>query len=296
MNGEGQTRGAAGLGSWATILGGLALVVPGWLIQDASVLNGDALAGLILAATASYLILSRLQQPVPVLARDGWDKGLGILLMALGTPIAFAASLAGGYRLTLAFGAMAMLALGLTAAAGGRARVAAVAAPILVLYLVVPLIPLFEASLSYPMRRLSALLASSLLSIGPETVGLKGTEFYYGDLTVSVTSACDGLTLLQNLVWIAWWTVLARHTGFWNRLAHGLIAVPAVLISNTLRIVVLALWASAQGPQVLASAGHLYIAWSAVAVAAALFLSMESLFPTTISTPTTTAEHMRSES
>lgn len=111
--------------------------------------------------------------------------------------------------------------------------------------------------MTYPMRRLSALLASFVLPLGPAPVGLKGTEIYFGDLTVSVTSACDGLTLLQNLAWIAWWTVLTRHRGFWNRLAHGMIAVPAVIISNTLRIVALALWASAEGPQVLASAGHL---------------------------------------
>jgi exosortase/archaeosortase family protein len=73
--------------------------------------------------------------------------------------------------------------------------------------------------------------------------------------------------------------VLTRHRGFWNRLAHGLIAIPAVIVSNTLRIFALALWAASEGPHVLASAGHLYIAWTTVAVAAALFLAMERLFP-----------------
>jgi len=282
-----RPAGQQGIGSWSRVLGGVVLILPGWLIQDASVLNGDALAGLILAGISSFLVLHRLYQPGPHDAVDRWDRSVAVLLMVLGTLLAFVAGMAGGYRLILAFTAMAMLALGVTAAAGGRGRLTALAAPILVLYLAVPLIPLFEASLSYPMRRLSALLASFLLSIGPETVGLKGTEIYYGDLTVSVTSACDGLTLLQNLAWIAWWAVLMRHSGFWRRLAHGLIAVPAVLISNTLRIVALALWASAEGPEVLASAGHLYIAWTAVAVAAVLFLAMENLFSSTSYQPAT---------
>jgi exosortase/archaeosortase family protein len=267
--------------SWRPALGALALILPGWLIQDASVLSGEALAGLILAATASFLVLSRLQEPAPSRAREGWDGAAAISLMALAAAVAFGAALAGGLRLNLAFAAMALLALGITTAVGGRGRLAALAVPILVLYVAVPLIPIFEATLTFPMRRLSALLASFLLSIGPVPVGLKGTEIYYGDLTVSVTSACDGLTLLQNLAWIAWWTVLMRHRGFFNRLAHGLIAVPAVLLSNTLRIVALALWAAAEGPEVLASAGHLYIAWTAVAVATVLFLAMESLFPAT---------------
>jgi len=271
----GEARGL----SWRRALGGTLLIVPGWLIQDASVLGGEALAGLILAATASFLILSRLQEPAPSAAHDGWDRSIAILFLVLGAAVAFGAAMAGGYRLNLAFAAMALLALGATAAAGGRERLGLLAVPILVLYVAVPLIPLSEASMTYPMRRLSALLASFVLSLGPAPVGLKGTEIYFGDLTVSVTSACDGLTLLQNLAWIAWWTVLTRHRGFWNRLAHGMIAVPAVIISNTLRIVALALWASAEGPQVLASAGHLYIAWTTVAVAAALFIAMENLFP-----------------
>jgi exosortase len=267
--------------SWKAALGALALILPGWLIQDASVLGGEALAGLILAATASFLVLNRLQDPAPLSVLDGWDRTTAILLMALGAAVAFGAALAGGLRLNLAFASMALLALGIATAVGGRGRLAMLAVPILVLFVAVPLIPIFEASLTFPMRRLSALLASFLLSIGPDPVSVKGTEIYYGDLTVSVTSACDGLTLLQNLAWISWWTVLMRHRGFWNRLAHGLIAVPAVLLSNTLRIVALALWASAEGPEVLASAGHMYIAWTAVAVATLLFLAMESLFPAT---------------
>jgi exosortase len=268
---------------WARTLGGIALILPGWLIQDASVLGGESLAGLILAATASFLALRRLQEPAAASGPDGLDKGLALLLLALGAALAFGATAAGGYRLSLAFAAMALLALGVIAAASGRGRMGALAVPILILYVAVPLIPLFEASMTYPMRRLSALLASALLAIGPAPVDVEGTEIYFGDLTISVTSACDGLTLLQNLAWIAWWTVLTRHRGFWRRLAHGMIAVPAVMLANTLRIVVLALWAAAEGPQVLASAGHLYIAWTTVAIAAALFFAMESLFPASAS-------------
>lgn len=279
--GAGETRGF----SWRRAVGGVALILPGWLIQDASVLGGEALAGLILAATASLLVLSRLQEPVPSHAPKGWDRGVAILFLVLGALLALSAATAGGYRLDLAFAAMALVALGATAAVDGRARLGALVVPILVLYVAVPLIPLFEASMTYPMRRLSALLASALLSLGPAPVGLEGTEIHFGDLRVSVTSACDGLTLLQNLAWITWWTVLMRHRGFWNRLAHGMIAIPAVIISNTLRIVALALWASVEGPQVLASAGHLYIAWTTVAIATALFMAMEHLFSPTLQRP-----------
>jgi exosortase/archaeosortase family protein len=144
----------------------------------------------------------------------------------------------------------------------------------------VPVLPLLEAALSYPMRRLSALLAAGLLSLAPGETHLAGTELRWGGLKVSVTSACSGLTLLQNLLWVAWWTVLLRHRGFAHRTFHALLAVPAVLIANTLRVLALAVGAAWYGEQILLGMPHLVIGWAAVAVAALLFLAMEQVFPT----------------
>lgn len=265
------------LNLWQVVLAAAVLIIPGWLIQDPTVLSGDALAGLILVLTASYLIVQRFRAyQHGATHRSG--AVLAFALIVLGCALALAASLAGVYRLNLAFFAMSLMALGVTSAIGGARLVGRMLVPILVLYLLVPLIPFIEAALTYPMRRVSAILAASLLSLGPNSVDLMGTEIYVGDLTVSVTSACDGLTLLQNMGWIAWWTVLNRHKLFWYRFSRSLIAIPAVIIANTLRIVVLSGWASLSGPQVLASAGHMYISWATVAVAAALFIVMEGLF------------------
>jgi exosortase/archaeosortase family protein len=140
-------------------------------------------------------------------------------------------------------------------------------------------LPLLEAALSYPMRRLSALLAAGLLSLAPGETHLAGTELSWGGLKVSVTSACSGLTLLQNVLWVAWWTVLLRHRGFAQRAVHALLAVPAVLIANTLRVLALAVGAAWYGEQILVGTPHVVIGWAAVALATLLFLAMEQLFP-----------------
>jgi exosortase/archaeosortase family protein len=96
---------------------------------------------------------------------------------------------------------------------------------------------------------------------------------------VSVTSACSGLTLLQNLLWVAWWTVLLRHRGLVRRFLHALLAVPAVLIANTLRVLALAVGAAWYGEQILIGTAHVIIGWAAVVLAMLLFLAMEQAFP-----------------
>ena len=262
--------------------GAALLLLPLWLLLYPDISSGDAVVPLILAVTASGLVFWRLlnaDNAADSAATERSARTVAVVLLSLGAVCAAGASLAGEQRLTMVAIALALLALGATTAACGRAVAASITVPVLVLCIAVPLLPLSEAVLSYPMRRLCALLAAMLLALGSRDVSVVGTEIYFGDLTVSVTSACDGLTLLQNLAWIAWWTVLLRYQGFWLRLGHGLIAVPAVIVANTLRIVILALWAATEGPQVLASAGHLYIAWASVALATALFLGFQGVYP-----------------
>lgn len=268
---------AAGISFPRLALGAL-LVAGGLLLQSPQVLAGEPLAHLILVGTAAILVLHRLRDPSAAVGGNLW---LGFVLAVAGAAAAFASPLAGALGPALLHGALLLLVLSAVAAVFGARMFGQLAVPLLVLYLLVPMLPLFEAALSYPMRRLSALLAAGLLSIGPGNVELAGTELSWGDLRVSVTSACSGLTLLQNLLWVAWWTVLLRHRGFLSRFAHGLLAVPAVVMANTLRVVALALAARWFGEQILVGTAHVVIGWVAVALAAGLFLAMEQAFPAT---------------
>lgn len=257
---------------------GAGLIAVGLLTQGPGIL-GVGLAEGILALTAAALLVQRLAEGSRE-PRGADHLGAGLLLLAAAA-LAGIAPLTGPGRLVLAQGALACFALALIALFRGRRALGALAVPILVLYLAVPLLPLFEATLSYPMRRFSALVTAAALEplFGPIT--LQGTEIWIKDIKFSVTSACSGFELLQNLAWVAWWTVLSRQRGFWRRLAHGAIAIPAALIANTLRVMALALWALHDGEEVLLSSGHQAIAWAAVALAAGFFLWIEGRLPAT---------------
>ena len=261
---------------WPELVAAVVLAGIGLLLQSPRTLAGDPLAHLILAATAAALILHRLRERSPVRAGSPWSA---VVLAVCGAVLAFLAPLAGGLRPALAYIALALVALSLIAAWRGGRMAANLAVPILVLYVLVPVLPLFEAALSYPLRRLSALLAAALLDIGPDAVTLHGTELSWGTLKVSVTSACSGLTLLQNLIWVAWWTVLLRHRGFVTRALHATLALPAVLAANTLRVVALAVMARWLGEESLVGPGHVVVGWAAVVLAVLLFLALEHLVP-----------------
>jgi exosortase/archaeosortase family protein len=146
-------------------------------------------------------------------------------------------------------GAVTLASLSVVSFSRGYQRLLAVVAPVILFYVALPLLPILAAALSFPIHRLSALFAAGLLSIGTETVSINGTEILMGDLTVSVTSAGSGLNMLQNIAWVAWWTLLVQHSWPVQRFCYALIILPAVLIANTLRITCLALWASWSGPR-----------------------------------------------
>ncbi|MEE4184491.1 MAG: archaeosortase/exosortase family protein [Gammaproteobacteria bacterium] len=274
---------AAGMVSWWVLGLGALLVVGGLSVQRPAVLAGDPLGHLLLLGTAAVLVLQRLRSGQP--PRPAAAPWLAVTLALAAAAAAFASPLAGALRPVLLHGALALLALSLVAMLLGARAASRLAVPLLMLYLFVPVLPLFEAALSYPLRRLSALLAAVLLRLGPDEVHVAATELTWGSLRVSVTSACSGLTLLQNLLWVAWWTVLLRHRGLWRRLAHGLLAVPAVLMANTLRVVALALAAAWYGEDILTGTPHVIIGWVAVVLAVGLFLAMEQLFPATATAP-----------
>lgn len=266
---------------WAGVLLGLLLIGLGASLQSSETLTGNPLAHLILLLTAAALILHRAREQGPGAAAFEPDVWLAVMLAAGAAISAFSSPLSGPLRLVLVNLAIALLSLSLVSYWLGRRMAGWLAVPVLVIYVLVPVLPLFEAALSYPLRRLSAILAAGILSVGPGSVILNGTEIGWGDLRVSVTSACSGLTLLQNLIWVAWWTVLLRHCGLWTRLAHGMLVIPAVVVANTLRVIVLVVMANLFGEQTLNGPAHVVIGWLAVVLAALLFLGMEQLFPAT---------------
>ena len=148
--------------------------------------------------------------------------------------------------------------------------------PIAVIFILIPLLMIAETALSYPMRRLSAMIVGWILNMTGESVLVRGTELIGEEIKVSVTSACDGLTLFMHLIWIAWlYKLLNPQTG--QGPLSALLLLPATLIANILRILAL-YWASdIWGVDILTSVFHEIAGWVAVVVAVAVYFVLDAL-------------------
>jgi exosortase len=149
--------------------------------------------------------------------------------------------------------------------------------PLTTLFLIVPLLSQVDALLSFPMRKLSAQLAAFLLSTGYESIIVQGTELFSEKTRISVTAACDGLNLFQNLIWISWLYVLTNYDVNRKNYTMVMSVISAVLIANSLRIASLFVFTDIFGSEFLTSEWHIYIGWMAVALATGVFLMMDKV-------------------
>lgn len=281
-------------GPWPSpMLAGALLILVGALLQHPATLAGDQLAHLILMATGAMLMLRRLLlRPAPRGSEDRrWAGGLlgagaGMALVVLVShllaaglgawPEAVAALAHALQRPALAL-SLALLALGLVGLRFGSAMIAALAGPILVVYVLVPLLPAATALLSEPLQHLNALLAVRLLSLAGGSLSLNGGVLIWGSLHLQIAQLGTGLVMLQHLLWVAWWALLLGRRG--DRPAAGsdallriALVVPAVLIANALRGSLVLVLAHSQGPAVLEQPARSAIAWAAAGLAVLLYL------------------------
>jgi len=144
-----------------------------------------------------------------------------------------------------------------------------------IMFLIVPALSAMEAALSYPMRRLSSILAYTALLPFEQALELQGTELRLANLRLNITEACDGLNLMQNLLWIIWLNGMLKQRSGLHQLLCFALKSPLVLVINTLRILVLAVLVYTSGPEVLAGDIHLYSGWVAVVGATLAFFYLD---------------------
>lgn len=150
-------------------------------------------------------------------------------------------------------------------------------AMLFIVFILVPSMDALETVLSYPMRRLSALLVYSALSPVDAGLGLSGTALTFSKMQINITEACDGLNLMQNLLWIIWLNGLVLKRHWKHQLVCFALKTPLVLVVNTARIFFLTALVWWEGPQILASDIHIYSGWAAVLLAAWLYLKIDPL-------------------
>lgn len=253
---------------------GLALFLAVYL-QPVDLFGSDNTAVFMLFGLAVYALISRIRVE-PSLEVSGFEHAVAQILIVIGALIILLSSLLPNFHDLLFIMGFGPLFIGLAIPIFHFRASLKLFVPVLILFMLIPVMMIAESALSYPMRRLSAVVVGWLLNLTGWEVLVRGTELIGQNIRVSVTSACDGLTLFMHLIWIAWlYRMLNQNSG--NGLYLALLLFPATLIANTLRIITLYLASQYWGVEVLTSFFHELVGWLAVALAVFVYMSFASI-------------------
>ena len=261
-----------GITSPALLLLSVAAVAAAIYMQLDTFARQEGIAPFILTLLAGYTLAKQKRSPGEQAGRADWLVQ-GLLLV----PILFIWQVS-GFELELDQLSFLVLLVVFTLLFSTQLRGAAVLkalAMLTVMFVLVPALDALETVLSYPMRRLSAMLVYTGLSGFDSGLVLNGTELSFTSMRINVTEACDGLNLMQNLLWIIWLNGMLLGRGWFHQLLCFLLKTPLVLVVNTIRIFVLTALVWMEGPEILAGSLHIYTGWLAVAVAAMLYLYLD---------------------
>ncbi len=144
---------------------------------------------------------------------------------------------------------------------------------LLILLFFVPNIPYFEAYLSFPVRLVTSEIAKMIFVTLGQDISRSGTVIRLGELKVAITDACDGLTLLQSVLWLAWPVIAVQSQNLRQTVEWMLCFFFIVFVANLLRIIILIVGAKTISAQILATDFHIYTGYVTSALAIFLFVS-----------------------
>jgi exosortase len=182
--------------------------------------------------------------------------------------------------LALIFGAMALLLIGILGAEVFLSRVSflflllgflvyfagwqttrALAAPWLVLFLMIPLPVIIFNEIAFPLQMLASRLAGSTMDLMRLPVVREGNIIVLPSITLDVAEACSGIRSLMSLVTLAIFYGLIVERRVWMRCLLVFAAIPIAVAANALRIVGAAFLAEHAGAQYAEGFFHVFSGW-----------------------------------
>ena len=132
--------------------------------------------------------------------------------------------------------------------------------------------------LSYPLRLSATALSAFMLKLFSVKVVCSGTSLHLSGLNIAITDACSGINQLDAFILIAFLAVqiLHRKTGW--KLLHFAFIIPAIIIGNSLRIVLTVLLFKLCGEVVLQNIWHTVLGYVQIITALSFFFVIGKIF------------------
>lgn len=132
--------------------------------------------------------------------------------------------------------------------------------------------------LSYPLRLSATALSAFLLKLFGVKVLYSGTSLDLSGLNIAITDACSGINQLDAFILIAFVAVQILHNAAGWKVLHFAFIVPAIIIGNSLRIVLTVLLYTLYGEVILQNTWHTVLGYVQIAIALLFFLAVGKLF------------------
>jgi len=236
-----------------------ATVVLGTLVFDSAAAGAYILWGLG-AAMAFFAI----REAAP--KARGYDIPVAWgLLLAGGMTALLLPSLSSGWASWLGICA-------LCAYSGGVYMLVRLALPALILVLVVPSSGFLYLLLSFPLSRICTILTVGILRLVGIPCSFEQAIIYVGENRIAVTSACSGIELLEAMLLLGWLITHFEQKTLQGRFLHFLTLVPAIVLANTLRLVVVILLSLSIGGRAFEDPLHTILGYCVVLLTVFLML------------------------
>lgn len=160
----------------------------------------------------------------------------------------------------------------LCAYSGGVYMMLRLAMSVMILVLVVPSAGFLYLLLSLPLSRICTVLTVGILRLLGFECSFDQAIIYIGEERIAVTAACSGIELLEAMLLLGWLIVHFEQKTLRGRLPHFLTLLPAIVLANTFRLVVVILLSFVIGERAYEDPLHTIFGYGVVLLTVLLML------------------------
>lgn len=213
--------------------------------------------------------------------RDAWMRcaifpsNSGLIVIAMALALLVIGML--GAEVFLQRISLIMLLGGLVAYFAGWKMLRGVLAPILFLFLMVPLPAIIFNEVAFPLQLLASRLSAFCLSSLHVPVVCEGNVIILPSITLDIAEACSGIRSLMSLATLAIIYGSFAERRNWMRWVLAILAVPIAVMANALRIVGAAIFGYYWGPRFAEGFFHSFSGWLVFVLALSLLILLHKL-------------------
>lgn len=136
----------------------------------------------------------------------------------------------------------------------------------------------FMLMLSFPLRLSATVLSAVTLKAFGINVINAGTSLMMPGIDIAITDACSGIKQLDAFILIAFIAVQMMHRKYGWKILHFCFIIPAIIVGNSLRIVITILLFRQFGEVILLNTWHTVLGYVQIIFAMLIFIGIGKIF------------------